>query len=254
MSDTLSAINSVVNLITGQNPVTLGSFTFQSFEVPSRVQSGTAQRKSAHRFPGGQRTLDANGYDPADITWSGMMLGPNALARRTALAQIVAAGEIVDLHWGTIECQVLPDDVTFDEGYSQVEYRITCTVLPDPTGQAEPSPTQSLLDDVGSSLGLDLSGALATVQPYLATAQNVLQGVSGIIPGASVNLALSSVLNPVNTISQGVQAAANGNLAGLATSFSSGQYAGLLSAGALAANSSAVAGFAGRALNTLKAS
>ena len=250
MSDTLS---SLLALVTGAAPMTLGSVSFKSFEVPDKIQYGGTQRHTMHRLIGGQRVFDVMGDDPNDISWSGKMIGPDAQARRLVLDTLRADGEIVQLNWSDIELDVLVSEATFSEGFHWIDYQITCKVHPDDPDTPAPSAHESLLDSVGGALGLDLSGALATAQPYLNSAQTALQSVSTLIPASAAGLAVSGALTQVGSIATAGQVLASGNLAGLASNFTGGQFSGLLQAAGQAANSGALGGLAGQGLSVLRA-
>ena len=57
----------------------LGPVAFQDFEVPCGVNFGGRQRLALHRLPGGSRVIDALGRDDAQISFSGIFSGSDAL-------------------------------------------------------------------------------------------------------------------------------------------------------------------------------
>src|SRR5689334_14980148 len=62
----------------------IGPVLLEAFELPARVGWGGRQRMAVHRLPGGRRVIDAMGRDDADIAWTGVFTGSDAVARARA--------------------------------------------------------------------------------------------------------------------------------------------------------------------------
>ena len=77
----------------------LGPVSFQSFEIPARINFGGAQRLAIHRLPGGTRVIDALGRDDSDISFSGTFSGPQATLRARAIDEMRVAGFSIPLTW-----------------------------------------------------------------------------------------------------------------------------------------------------------
>lgn len=135
MSGTLSAALPVaaafVAAFTGNGVMVLGDLVLSDFALPERVSYGGAQAMTVHRLPGGARVIDTMGPDEAEISWSGIFLGIAAELQAATLDAIRQVGQPVLLAWGVHVVQVVVRDVTFDGEFNRINYRVSCTVLPD---------------------------------------------------------------------------------------------------------------------------
>ena len=135
----------------------LGPVVFQGFEVPERIAFGGRHRLAIHRLPGGARTVDAMGADDSDISWSGMMAGPEAGPRTRALDGMRRGGQAWPLTWDGWRFQVVVSAfLVRSEGPFWAPYRIRCTVLPEADAPDAPLPPGTL--DLGVAAALDAAG------------------------------------------------------------------------------------------------
>ena len=188
----------------------LGPVTFQSFELPTRIGFGGAQRMAVHHLPGGARVIDAMGRDDAPIVWSGAFAGPDAADRARLLDLLRAEGFPLPLAWDAFAYLVVI--AAFEAEYERpnwVPYRIACTVLLDQT-QA----IAALAAPLAATVGADLTAAAPTVDTTAAQAALAT-------PGATT----------LGTTAYGVAADAVGAAQGAVASGMSSAGAALLAAG-----------------------
>lgn len=76
----------------------LGDVELTGFEVPELVPLGGDQAHSVKDFSGGDRQVQSFGYHRRPLTWSGILVGPDALKRHQALESLCDAG--VAVVWG----------------------------------------------------------------------------------------------------------------------------------------------------------
>lgn len=146
----------------------LGAVVFQGFEVPERIAFGGRQRLAVHRLPGGARVVDAMGADDGDVSWSGILAGPEAGPRIRVLDGMRRGGQPWPLLWDGWRLQVVVASFLVQpEGPAWAPYRIRCTVLPEAGAPEAPLPGGTLdpavaaaLDAAGVGDG-SLAGALA---------------------------------------------------------------------------------------------
>lgn len=110
--------------------IILGSFVFQSLEIPEKVGFGGSQTYAKHRLLGGQRVIQAMGPDDRDITWSGRFQSFDAWTRARTIDAMRLAGQPVPLLIDTefrlvLISEFLPE---YERAY-QVPYSITCVVV-----------------------------------------------------------------------------------------------------------------------------
>ena len=145
----------------------IGPVLLEAFELPSRVLWGGRQRLAVHRMPGGRRVIDAMGRDDADIGWTGVFSGGDAIARARAVDLMRAGGGVWPLSWGSFFYSVAV--ARFEAVYERdnwVPYRIACTVLRDEAeGLLEDglSLAEGVLADLGAVAGLPGIGAIAAL-------------------------------------------------------------------------------------------
>lgn len=188
---------------TPDTTVTLGSFQFSGFEIPTQLPFGGSQALSIHKLVGGDRVVDAMGRDYAPISWSGLFFGANAVARARTLDALRIAGEPQTLLWNQFNYLVLIRECTFDyRRQFEIPYRITCEVVSDNTNPVDINADLSTDDAVSDDLDTanDLSAAIGdlTLESLMAQVTNAVAAV------ASFAVALPSV---VATVLQPLQAA-----------------------------------------------
>ena len=92
----------------------LGPIVFQDFEVPSGINFGGRQRLALHRLPSGSRVIDALGRDDAQISFSGIFAGSDAILRARSLDELRVAGIPLPLTWDVLFYTVLISDFCAD--------------------------------------------------------------------------------------------------------------------------------------------
>ena len=100
MSGALAAIRALnagfvlAGVFFGSGSVTLDSFTAVGLKDPEKMPFGGRQQIVTHNLLGGGRVFDLLGPDEADITFSGLLNGPQAPFRARQLDQIRQAGDL----------------------------------------------------------------------------------------------------------------------------------------------------------------
>jgi hypothetical protein len=124
---------------------------------------------------GGQRIVDAMGPDDDEITWSGRFRGPDADLRARVLDGQRRSGALQILAWGGLFYSVIISSFAADyERFYHVGYKITVTVVDDPT-QNIPSAATASLDDV---VNADMSALSSLAIPGIPV--GVLSAVTGL--------------------------------------------------------------------------
>lgn len=274
-SDLVSGVGSFVTGVGsllfggGNQPVSLGDFVFQGWEVPESITWGGSQMLSVHKLPGGDRVIDAMGRDDDDIAWSGIFLSADASDRADELDQLRVAGEELELIFAGRNYSVVVSHFKADQRkVNHVPYTISCTVLTDESGSignGDQSLLGSITSDINSALGFDLGGTLSGVQSAIQQVQGPLLTVTGLVAGGPAAAKIAGVLGTAQGSISGATQLLNGNIGGLSTlalstgnitgaNTISGAIAGLQSAAVLtkqAANLTAAGGFLGRAASNL---
>lgn len=176
--------------------LTLGDFTFKDTEVPEDIKVSTEHRMNIHKMIGGVRIIDMLGPDHQPISWSGWLVGANALNRAITLKQMSDAGVPLNLSWSEFYYQVVIASVEVDfEREYQFEYRITLVVLQDLTAPVYQDSSAGLDDLIGgdmktanslsSSIGdskltgsmSSLSASVASVSSFATASKSTINGV-----------------------------------------------------------------------------
>jgi len=164
--------------------ITLGSVTFQDFEVPQKVTVEGGQRLALHQLIGGGRIVDVLGDDPGKISFSGIFSGVDAALRAQVLDAATAAGEQIPLFWDSFFYQVVIED--FSVSYEKpwwVPFSVTCLVVLDPVAvlAADVASISNLItNDVASAVGLSAQAGIAlplegdATESALANAQSLV--------------------------------------------------------------------------------
>ncbi|MCK8648891.1 hypothetical protein M1M06_07515 [Ralstonia insidiosa] len=178
----------------------LGDFVFDRQEIPESTPFGGEQALVVHRLVGGVKVVDSMGAFSDEITWSGWLLGENALARARQLDAMRVSGQVVVLQWSELSFAVvvrrfLPD---FQRFY-QIPYRITCEVVEDLTlstaGQGIPGVDSLISGDLGIASGLMSTVSGLGLDSAFSTMQSAIQGVSSFANAAQSTL--NGVLQPI---------------------------------------------------------
>jgi len=203
----------------GSNPVSLGGFVFQGFEVPERVNWGGAQRLVTHKMVGGGRFIDAMGRDDADISWSGIFLSSDASIRADQLDQMRIAGDPLELQFMGRQYTVLIGSFqAIQRRVNYVPYQITCVVLTDDSASAanqSPSLLSQLTNDLNSALGIDVPATLAAAQTALSSLAPVIAPLASLAPGSSAALSVVSGLASAQSLISSAQSVADGQVGGI---------------------------------------
>jgi hypothetical protein len=213
----------VISLLFGgaNNPVVLGPFVFQGFEVPDSIKWGGGHRLVVHKFVGGRRVIDAMGRDDGEIEWSGIFLSFDASSRADQLDQLRVAGQPLELQFmGRQYTVVISNFQATHRRVNYVPYQIKCTVLSDDTdstANTQPTLLGQLTNDLNTALGFNVGAALTQAQTALAQVAPIIAPLTALVPGSA---AASSVLTGLST-TQGLlgaaQQAASGSIAGVTT-------------------------------------
>lgn len=153
--------------------LTIGTVTFEQFEIPSRFPIAWKQSTAVNEFPGGTRTIYPLGSFPKPMKWQGWLTGANAFSRMATLARLDATGLEVELAYGPWAWLGVVTDFEADVEH---QFKISYTI------EFEPS--------------VDLSG-VGVVAPPAATAEQLLSGTLSALDAveeSASGLALPSTL------------------------------------------------------------
>jgi hypothetical protein len=199
-------------MATPDTTLNLGGIQFNALEIPSNIPWGTSQTLAVHKFPGGDRTIDAMGPDYRAPQWSGLFFGSDAFARASALEAMAAGGEEQTLTFGgkTFRVIVAEFSAEFHRLY-EMPYHITCEVIADQSSPVSSNSVPSTDDALNSDLGLaEGYAALLVAQATQVNAQAiaVLQASIGSVATAMAAVTtfvgaspgtVASVLQPLAT-------------------------------------------------------
>jgi hypothetical protein len=207
--------------------LTLGAFQFARYEIPEAISFGAAQKLNVHTLVGGARVIDAMGKIPINPSWSGWLVGQQALPRARYLKGQCEAGFPLPLTYSELSYNVIISEFKceFRSG-PNLPYSISLEVIDDNTSPITSVPAPSIeqlcTDDLNGAAGLaaligdgGLIGAVASVQTALASVNNLAQaGLSQIHailqPIAAAQAVAQSLLRTASTTLANV-----GNLASL---------------------------------------
>lgn len=203
--------------------VQIGDFEFTRFEVPEHIPFGGEQRLVVHKKVGGKRSIQAMGFDPKPIEFSGLFFGETALERALYLKTLAESGQTVQVFWSELYYLAVIKSFEADfERFYQLPYRISLEVLEDLTtavneiadanvddminddNQAADDLADEVDDDELSSLMSTLDDAIAAVSDFAKAAQSTI----------------NSVLQPLNAVRSRVQvliSSVNNTLANVTT-------------------------------------
>lgn len=178
----------------------LGDFVFDRQEIPESIPFGGVQRLVRHDLVGGTRIVDAMGGFTESISWSGWLLGENALARARQLDAMRNEGVVQVLQWSELSFAVAVQSFVADfQRFYKIPYRISCEVVEDLTlstaGQGEAGVDDLISGDLGIASGLMTSISDSTLGSLFGTVQSAIQGVSSFANAAQSTL--NGVLQPI---------------------------------------------------------
>ena len=176
----VSLASTVAALFNGT--VTVGGLSLSGLEVPEKLAWGGEQRMTVHKLPGGARVFDLLGQDDSDISWSGYFQGTFANYRARAFDALRIAGTPVPLSWPGFTRTVIITKFTCSSERNGflLPYSITCSIVPTPQVPGGPNLLGQITNDIGSAIGVP--NLVATVTPYLQSAQTALQQVQRVMP------------------------------------------------------------------------
>ncbi len=218
MSGALNTITTLSSLgfIGNSAPVQLGSMTLAGVEVPSLLRVDGEQFLAVTTLPGGARTIQALGDNPASLTLSGLFVGPSALQRAEQMQAMRRAAAQIRLSVSRISTAVVVKSFSYtirDKG-SVCPYQITLEIMPSLSAAADS--IASLTSLVGSDLASAITSVTGTLSDVAQTAQTAIAQTQTIIgqvtPLASlVGLGgpLSKVGNALSTANVLAQASTN---------------------------------------------
>lgn len=187
--------------MTPYTTVTLGDFEFARFEVPENIPFGLAQKQVVHKLVGGTRQIDALGPDPDDITWTGWLVGENALSRAKYLKQLCKVGAQLSLTWSELSYTVTVQSAKFDFRLAwRIQYTLTCTVVSDDaapvTNVPSPSIEQLLNDDLTQATTQAAVIGDARLTTSISGVSSALAAVGNLTTASLAQV--KSVLQPIN--------------------------------------------------------
>ncbi len=197
--------------------LTLGTFSFDGFELPQQIRLESNQRLAVHHLGSGLSTIDCLGEDCEIVSFRGTFSGTNVAERIRSIDFLRVQGRPLRLAWGSQALLVLI--YKFDLNYSStlwVPYELSCLVV----RSSNPSVLNELdtlftsaATQVGDVLGL-LQSIGATLSSEQATALTTLAGLNYDIPPQG---ALAITQSLISSISEQITALGNtldtGNLA-----------------------------------------
>ena len=202
----------------------LGPVVFSNLEIPESLALGGGQRLARHNFPGGARNVQALGSDHAPISWSGLMLGAEALDRARAVDYLRSQGRSLELSVFDLVYTVVIERFEYSiERFYKVPYRITCEVVSldsDPVKTVPESSFDSAIQaDSDSLLGLSigvgdgiLSGAVGTLSAtirqvgrFSAASTATIGGVTAVVASVrgridALTMAADATLGSVSVV------------------------------------------------------
>jgi hypothetical protein len=187
----------------------LGPIVFQDFEIPSGINFGGRQRFALHRLPSGSRVIDALGRDDAQISFSGIFAGSDAILRARSLDELRVAGIALPLTWDVLFYTVLISDFCADYRSSWwIPYRIVCTVIQDEAStllvSAVSLATAALADVGAATVNASYAGVdLSPLQTALAAQGATTRGT------AAYTAAQACLIDARSSIRTAIQASEN---------------------------------------------
>jgi hypothetical protein len=178
--------------------LSLGPITFRRLEVPSKINFGGRKRIATHRLASGDVVFDVLGNDEADIRFSGVFTGSDAVERAIQLDALRTLGITLPICWGIFSYQVLIKEFLAEyQSENWIPYSIACTVCSDNLF----SLAQTAIDLISSpiadlSIAADNETALGVeVRPAL----NSITSATGISPGSWQSQATNASLSDIGS-------------------------------------------------------
>lgn len=215
----------LTQLFGGAGSVTLGDFSFDSFEVPETIRWGGKQHIVSQTMPGGTNVFAAMGIEFPPLSWSGIFDGMNALSRSRQLYTMLNAAALITLSWNDRTYTVMVSDYeASDTKTNWIPYRISCLVLRDETLSSNP-PAPSLLSqvtaDIAGAIGVTPAQLTQGVGTALSAAQAAATVAGAVTAGSSAALALTGAVATAATAVNAATVLANSQIATLASAAAS---------------------------------
>ncbi len=163
---------------------TLGGVSFQSMEVPETLGFGGTVHNDVSYQPGGGKRIGLLGAYEDDLTWSGVFLGAQAVARAQAIDALRVAQKPVAFIGAGQSRQVIIK--TFRWNYmargARIPYSIECIVVPPKkttTSGTTKSALASLIGTDAAAAVTQVTDAVGKVTSYTQTAVGVLKTYAG---------------------------------------------------------------------------
>lgn len=135
--------------------IILGDFEFTHAEVPESITPAVGQQIAIKKFVGGKRSIDVMGKDDQEITWSGILAGPNALQRAEYLRYLTAQGNPLMLTFFDLKFSVLISKFSPQiERYYRVPYEISFVIIEDLSNPVTTAYPAGFLDAIYDDLAL----------------------------------------------------------------------------------------------------
>lgn len=181
--------------------VTIGGISLSEWEIPEKINFGGRQEHTVHKLIGGNRVVDAMGFDPHDVKWSGRFRGPTALQRANALEAMCSLGAQVPLiYLGKFLTVIIADFSPEPERSYEIPYTIVCTVVSDNVNGALSSIVSGLDAIVGAALTVAAAfSAGGTSSSELATAAAVATVSTAVSAAGSLQGASAATLQSVSS-------------------------------------------------------
>ncbi|MDE2354606.1 MAG: hypothetical protein KGL17_06245 [Betaproteobacteria bacterium] len=183
--------------------VQLGTFAFADTEVPERIPFGGKQALVVHELVGGVRVVDAMGAFDADMEWSGIFVGSDAVSRARQLDEIRRLGAAVTLQWSEFNFQVVVQTFAADfERFYQVPYRISCVVVSDQGGDAPIAEASNLDNQLRTDLGTSNTLSASIGNPLLTSTMSTLSSAIGAVSdfAKATQSTINGVLQPLAAV------------------------------------------------------
>lgn len=188
--------------------LTLGSETFQDFEIPESIPLGGKQQLVAHQLPGGVRVVQAMGAEDEAIQWSGVFLGATALQRARAIDLMRVEGKPQQLAFFEYKFRVIVKSFQYSvERRYRVRYTLELDVIEDST---RPRPAAKAAG-LNAAIGADAAkaGAIAAklgdskLSGLMKTMNDSIKSVSDFVQAGSKTI--NGVLEPVRGVATQVK-------------------------------------------------
>lgn len=216
----------VSQLFGGSGGVQLGGVTFAGMEVPEKIRWGGKQDIISQRLPGGIVNLNAMGIEYPPISWGGIFEGATAISRSRQLYAMLNAASLISLTWNDRNYTVMLAEFNADDTKQLwIPYSLACIVLRDETlsaAPASPSLLSQVTANIANAIGVTPAQLTATVGTALQAAQTAATVVGAVAPGSAAALALGTAVGGAMTAINGAVLVADSQIAGIATSATSG--------------------------------